>query len=57
LVDPRHGLSYAFLRRRFLLPAQADLDHGRILRALVHAASASRSGPGRPATTCQPSPG
>lgn len=41
LVDPRHGLSYAFLRRRFLLPAQADLDHGRILRALVHAASAS----------------
>jgi CubicO group peptidase (beta-lactamase class C family) len=39
LVDPRNGLSYAFLRRRFLLPAQADADHGRILRSLIHAAS------------------
>jgi CubicO group peptidase (beta-lactamase class C family) len=34
LADPRHGLSYAFLRRRFLYPPQADADHGRLLRAL-----------------------
>ncbi|MCG8917173.1 beta-lactamase family protein [Actinokineospora sp. PR83] len=38
LVDPRHELSYAFLRRRFLLPAQADADHLRLLSALVTAA-------------------
>jgi CubicO group peptidase (beta-lactamase class C family) len=40
LVDPRNGLSYAFLRRRFLYPAQADGDHGRLLGALVTAAKA-----------------
>ena len=34
LADPRHGLSYAFLRRRFLYPPQADADHNRMLRAL-----------------------
>ena len=34
LVDPRNELSYAFLRRRFLLPAQAVVDHGRLLRSL-----------------------
>jgi CubicO group peptidase (beta-lactamase class C family) len=33
LVDPRNQLSYAFLRRRFLYPPQADADHDRILRA------------------------
>jgi CubicO group peptidase (beta-lactamase class C family) len=38
LADPRHGLSYAFLRRRFLYPPQADADHDRILRALHTAA-------------------
>ena len=38
LVDPRNNLSYAFLRRRFLFPAQADADHGRLLRVLVAAA-------------------
>jgi CubicO group peptidase (beta-lactamase class C family) len=38
LVDPRRGLSYAFLRRRFLLPVQADADHARLLGALVAAA-------------------
>jgi CubicO group peptidase (beta-lactamase class C family) len=38
LVDPRHELSYAFLRRRFLVPAQADADHSRLLSALVGAA-------------------
>ncbi len=38
LVDPRNNLSYAFLRRRFLFPAQADADHGRLLRVLVTAA-------------------
>ncbi|WP_338762724.1 serine hydrolase domain-containing protein [Nocardia vulneris] len=38
LVDPRHELSYAFLRRRFLLPNQADADHLRLLGALVTAA-------------------
>jgi CubicO group peptidase (beta-lactamase class C family) len=40
LVDPRSGLSYAFLRRRFLYPPQADADHTRILRALHTAARA-----------------
>jgi CubicO group peptidase (beta-lactamase class C family) len=39
LVDPRHELSYAFLRRRFLFPAQAVVDHGRLLRALRRAVS------------------
>jgi len=38
LADPRNNLSYAFLRRRFLFPAQADADHGRLLRALITAA-------------------
>ncbi|QUQ67570.1 serine hydrolase domain-containing protein [Kutzneria sp. CA-103260] len=38
LVDPRNELSYAFLRRRFLFPPQADTDHARILRALSAAA-------------------
>ena len=38
LADPRNNLSYAFLRRRFLFPAQADADHGRLLRALLTAA-------------------
>ncbi len=42
LADPRSGLSYAFLRRRFLLPAQADADHGRLLRALRTAVAATR---------------
>ena len=41
LVDPRNGLSYAFLRRRFLFPPQADADHNRILRALHNAATAT----------------
>jgi CubicO group peptidase (beta-lactamase class C family) len=41
LVDPRNGLSYAFLRRRFLYPPQADADHNRILRALHTAAKAT----------------
>ena len=40
LIDPRNELSYAFLRRRFLFPTQADPDHGRLLRALVAAARA-----------------
>jgi len=40
LADPRSGLSYAFLRRRFLYPPQADADHNRILRALHIAARA-----------------
>ena len=43
LVDPRNGLSYAFLRRRFLFPAQAELDHTRLLRAL-QAAATTQSG-------------
>lgn len=34
LVDPRNELSYSFLRRRFLFPAQADPDHDRLLRTL-----------------------
>jgi CubicO group peptidase (beta-lactamase class C family) len=34
LADPRNELSYAFLRRRFLYPPQADADHDRMLRAL-----------------------
>ncbi|ONI81319.1 EstA family serine hydrolase [Actinosynnema sp. ALI-1.44] len=38
LVDPRHELSYAFLRRHFLFPVQADADHLRLLSALVTAA-------------------
>lgn len=38
LVDPRNELSYAFLRRRFLIPDQADADHLRLLTALVTAA-------------------
>ncbi|CAM5612051.1 serine hydrolase domain-containing protein [Streptomyces griseorubiginosus] len=38
LVDPRNELSYAFLRRRFLYPAQADPDHNHLLRALRTAA-------------------
>ncbi|MFE3188370.1 serine hydrolase domain-containing protein [Nocardia sp. NPDC059240] len=38
LVDPRYELSYAFLRRRFLLPRQADADHLGLLSALVTAA-------------------
>jgi CubicO group peptidase (beta-lactamase class C family) len=33
LVDPRNQLSYAYLRRRFLYPPQADADHTRIIRA------------------------
>lgn len=40
LVDPRNGLSYAFLRRRFAPPAQAITDHGRLLRALRQASTA-----------------
>jgi CubicO group peptidase (beta-lactamase class C family) len=43
LVDPRNELSYAFLRRRFLFPAQADPDHDRLLRALRTAVVARRS--------------
>ncbi len=39
LVDPRNELSYAFLRRRFCYPPSADVDHARILGALVQAAS------------------
>ncbi|MDT8914729.1 serine hydrolase domain-containing protein [Amycolatopsis sp. PS_44_ISF1] len=46
LADPRSGLSYAFLRRRFLTPPQADADHDRLLRALRTAALAG-SGPER----------
>ncbi|OBB81484.1 EstA family serine hydrolase [Mycobacterium colombiense] len=42
LVDPRHELSYAFLRRRFLLPEQADNDHNRMLHALCAATEANR---------------
>jgi len=42
LADPRNQLSYAFLRRRFLYPPQADADHGRILRALRAAVKAAR---------------
>ncbi|GAB3004606.1 beta-lactamase family protein [Amycolatopsis acidiphila] len=42
LVDPRHELSYAFLRRRFLYPPQADADHNRILRALRAATETTR---------------
>ncbi|TWE11295.1 serine hydrolase domain-containing protein [Rudaeicoccus suwonensis] len=34
LVDPANELSYAFLRRRFGLPAQVDTDHNQIIRAL-----------------------
>ena len=41
LADPRHELSYAFLRRRFLYPPQADTDHDRILRALHTALDAA----------------
>ena len=37
LVDPRNGLSYALVRRRFLFPAQAVIDYGRLLRALRQA--------------------
>ncbi|WP_216892673.1 serine hydrolase domain-containing protein [Nocardia alni] len=36
-ADPRNGLSYAFLRRRFHYPPQADADHKRILRAVYAA--------------------
>ncbi|MER5675037.1 hypothetical protein [Pseudonocardia alni] len=35
LADPRNELSYAFLRRRFLVPSQADADHARLLTALL----------------------
>jgi len=42
LVDPRHELAYAYLRRRFLPPQQADNDHNRLLLALRAAAEASR---------------
>ncbi|MGQ4516326.1 serine hydrolase [Streptomyces sp. DW26H14] len=42
LTDPRNGLSYSFLRRRFLFPAQADPDHDRMLRALRAAVDARR---------------
>ncbi|WP_137724200.1 serine hydrolase domain-containing protein [Prescottella subtropica] len=42
LVDPRHELSYAMLRRRFLPSQQADPDHNRLLRALSAAAGATR---------------
>jgi CubicO group peptidase (beta-lactamase class C family) len=42
LADPRNGLAYAFLRRRFCFPPQADIDHGRILRALLTAISRPR---------------
>jgi CubicO group peptidase (beta-lactamase class C family) len=42
LVDPRNGLSYAYLRRRFLYPPQADADHSRLLRALHAGATATR---------------
>ncbi|OLR94790.1 serine hydrolase domain-containing protein [Actinokineospora bangkokensis] len=38
LVDPRHELSYALLRRRPAFPAQIDKDHLRLLDALVTAA-------------------
>jgi CubicO group peptidase (beta-lactamase class C family) len=41
LLDPRNALSYAFLRRRFLFPGQADADHGRLLGALVRAVRAT----------------
>jgi CubicO group peptidase (beta-lactamase class C family) len=41
LIDPRNGLSYAFLRRRFPFPTQADVDHARLLRALLTAARRS----------------
>jgi CubicO group peptidase (beta-lactamase class C family) len=41
LADPRNELSYAFLRRRFLYPPQADADHDRILRALHTALNAA----------------
>ncbi len=36
-ADPRNELSYAFLRRRFQYPPQADADHDRILRAVYAA--------------------
>jgi CubicO group peptidase (beta-lactamase class C family) len=39
LVDPRNELSYAFLRRRFLFPAHAVADHGRLLRTLRQAST------------------
>ena len=42
LVDPRPELSYAFLRRRFVYPQQADPDHARMLQALRAAAEATR---------------
>ena len=45
LIDPRNELSYAFLRRRFLFPTQADPDHGRLLRALVAAARQAGKAP------------
>jgi len=41
LADPRNQLSYAFLRRRFLYPPQADADHDRMLRALHTALNAA----------------
>lgn len=42
LADPRNDLSYAFLRRRFAYPPQADAGHNRILRALHSATIATR---------------
>ena len=42
LADPRNGLSYAYLRRRFLYPLQADADHDRILRTLRAAVETTR---------------
>lgn len=42
LVDPRHELSYAFLRRRFGSPRQIDANHDRLLRSLRAAVDAHR---------------
>lgn len=36
-MDPTLGLSYAFLRRRGVLPEEADAGHRRLIRALVTA--------------------
>lgn len=42
LVDPRHELSYAFLRRRFDAPSKIDPNHDRLLGSLRAAVDASR---------------
>ncbi|WP_224402280.1 serine hydrolase domain-containing protein [Pseudonocardia sp. ICBG1034] len=41
LADPRNELSYAFLRRHFLVPSQADADHARLLTALLRSVRGS----------------